>query len=182
MIPLRAMTTPPRKPRVDWDAARAFYVALGQGTRTFGLVAAKFSVSDVSVRKWARRQEWDRVAAEADNRAAERALAAADRTLEQRNRETIRVANKVRDTVLADAVELDPNVALRVLPRLATLEQLIGGAATSRVELSEVTSVLNAFYVVTGEFVPIELRGEWLLRLDEALGGLLQLEAGDEAA
>ena len=181
------MTTPPpttnrNPPRVDWDAARAFYVALGQGTRTFAVVSKKFSVSELTVRKWARRQDWVAVAAEADARAAEKALASAERTLEQRNRDTVRVADKVRETVLADGVSLDPNVALRVLPRLSTLEQLIAGGATGRVEISEVTSVISAFYVVTGRFVPVDVRAEWMAELDAALGGLLELGSGEAAA
>ena len=176
------MTSPPRKPRVDWDAARAYYVALGQGTRTYPAVAAKFSVSVTTVGKWARRQNWEHVAADADNRAAAKALAQADRTLEQRNRDTVRVAEKVRTTILDEAAVLDPNVALRVLPRLSTLEQLIAGEATGRIEVSEVTTVLSAFYVVTGKFVPEAARAQWLSELDSALGGLVELDAGDEAA
>lgn len=176
------MTSPPRKPRVDWDAARAFYVALGQGTRTYGLVAEKFAVSDTSVRKWARRQSWERVAADADNRAAEKALAQADRTLEQRNRDTVRVAEKVRTTILDEAAVLDPNVALRVLPRLSTLEQLIAGEATGRVEISEVTSVLSTVFVVAGRYVPLEHRAAFMRELDEALGGLVELNPGEAAA
>ncbi len=174
------MTTPPRKPRVDWDAARAYYVALGQGTRTYALVAAKMGCSETSVRKWARRQEWERVAAEADNRAAEKALAASEKTLEQRNRDTIRVAEKVRSTILAEEAMLDPNVALRVLPRLSTLEQLIGGAATGRIEVSEVTAVLSTVFVIAGRYVPVEHREAFMREIDVALGGLVELDPGDD--
>lgn len=177
----------PRKPRVDWDAARAYYVALGQGTRTYPAVAAKFSVSVTTVGKWARRQEWDVLAAKVDNEAAERALAKSVRSLELRNIDNIRVAEKARGTILDPDVKLDPNVALRVLPRLATIEQLIAGEATGRIEVSEVTSVLSAFYVVTGAFlvemgVKPEDRAVWISRLDTALGGLVELGSGEAAA
>ena len=168
-------TTPPRKPRVDWDAARAFYVALGPEHRTYARVAAEYHVSEHTVGKWAKRQDWPAVAAKADNAAAEKALAKSVRSLELRQLDTIRVADKARATVLADDVVLDPNVALRVLPRLATIEQLIGGEATGRIEVSEVTAVLSTVFVIAGRYVPADRRAEFMRELDEALGGLLEL-------
>lgn len=168
-------TSPPRKPRVDWDTARAFYVALGPEIRTYARIAAEYHVSEHTVGKWAKRQDWPAAAAQADNEAAERAMRASVRSLELRNLDTIRVADKARAAVLADGVELDPNVALRVLPRLATIEQLLAGEATGRVEISEVTSVLSLVFVIAGRYVPAEQRAAFMAELDEALGGLLDL-------
>jgi DNA anti-recombination protein RmuC len=47
------------------SSAFAYYLQLG-GARSYGKVAAKFGVSETSVRKWARSFDWERRVSEAD--------------------------------------------------------------------------------------------------------------------
>ncbi len=166
------MTTP-RKPRVDWDAAKAFYVALGPEHRTFSRVATEYHITDHTVGKWAKRHDWVGAAAKADAAAAEKLLAKAGRSLEARQADTIRVADKLRETVLAEDVKLDPNVAVRALPRFAHLEQLYAGEATGRIEVSEVSAAFGVFFEVIGKFVPADVRAAAFAELDQGLAPLL---------
>jgi transposase-like protein len=50
------------------STAFAYYLQLG-GQRSYGKVAAKFGISDTSVRKWARSFQWEKRVSEADAKA-----------------------------------------------------------------------------------------------------------------
>lgn len=161
-----------RPPRVDWDAARAFYIALGQGNRTYAIIATRFGVSEASVRKWARRQDWPAAAARADIEVARRAEARALKSLEERQAGTIRAADKLRERIeRADLEQIDLTAAIRSLPRYAALEQLFAGEATSRVEVAEVQAYVVALVTAAGEFVPVDRRQEFLDRVRELESG-----------
>lgn len=182
-MPQRA-TPPPQRTRIDWGAAKARYVALGADGRSYLRIAREFKVSEVTVRKWARRDSWVAAAAAADAKSAAKELAKAQRTIEQRNARTVELTEALRDRAIEKLDEVDPNVAVRALPRYLTLEQLLAGEATSRpeLELGEVQAIVMAVFTVAGRFVPAERREEFLRELDAAVGGLAVLDGGKAAA
>ncbi|RDI73292.1 hypothetical protein Gocc_2892 [Gaiella occulta] len=171
-------TTPPQRTRVDWGRAKARYVTLGPDERSYARISREFAVSEVTVRKWAKRDGWLEAAADADNRAASEALRAAVRSLADRNTRTVLATDRLRDIVLDPATEIDPNVAVRALPRYAHLEQLIEGQATNRVEITDVQAIVSAVFVVAGRFVPSDRRDDFMRALDDALGGLVAVDQG----
>ncbi len=130
--------------RFDYDAAFALYIDQGH-SRSYAQVARHFGVSEGAVRRVGNREGWSERLAKLEAQVAVRLEREAVRSIEQRQRQNILVANKCRDTVLDPAVELDPSVALRVLPRLAHLEQLYAGEATNRVEVAEIRPLIDAY-------------------------------------
>lgn len=182
-VPQRA-TPPPQRTRIDWGVAKARYVALGSDERSYLRIAREFKVSEVTVRKWARRDGWVEAAAKADAESAAKELAKAQRTIEQRNARTVELTEKLRDLAIAKVGvgEVDPNVAVRALPRYVQLEQLIAGEATARVELGDVQAIVTAVFTVAGRFVPADRRAEFLAELDGAVGGLAVIDGGQAAA
>lgn len=173
-----------RKPlqptRIDWGLAKATYIAHGPDGRAFNRISREFGVSEMTVRKWARRDKWVEAAAEADNKAAARAALLSVGSLEERNLDTIRVANKARRSVLNEDVVLEPADALRVLPRLATLEQLFAGEATGRIEVGDVQAIVQMVFTVAARFVPADARPAFMAEIEQAVGGLTAL--GEEQA
>lgn len=183
-MPQRA-TPPPQRTRIDWGTAKARYVELGPDERSYARIHREFGVSEVTVQKHARRESWVESAAEADGRAAAKALQAAQRSIEERNARSIKLIELVRDHAI-DAMEarpadLDLNVAVRTMPRLIDKEQLLAGEATSRIEVSEVDDVLQAVFVVVARYVPAEEWDAFNRDLDEAVGGLVAIEGAKAA-
>jgi hypothetical protein len=139
---------PSIRARIDWGAALAFFVALDP-PRTRAAVARQFGVSEAAVRKHATDEGWDDIAAQADMRAAEKALAKAVKTREQRVNDLLRLTDRLIDHFVdddhftakaADASFLD-------LERMAKLTELLLGEATDRIATSEVQ---QAFVVLIG--------------------------------
>jgi len=130
--------------RFDYDAAFALYIDQGHG-RSYAQVARHVGVSEAAVRRVGNREGWSERLTKLEAQVAEKLEREAVRSIEQRQRQNILVANKCRDTVLDPSVELDPSVALRVLPRLAHLEQLYAGEATNRVEVAEIRPLIDAY-------------------------------------
>jgi hypothetical protein len=172
--------TPRQRTRVDWGAARARYIALGPTDRSYANISREFGVSETSVRKWARREDWAALAADADAKAAAKATATAIRALELRQADTVRVAEILRRRALRleepDGGDVDLELAIRLLPQYAKLEQLFAGEATDRVALAEAQAVVMAVVRVAGKFVPADRREAFLRELDDATGGLAALE------
>lgn len=127
---------PQRRTRIDWAAAKAFYVALGPTERTYAAVSRQFGVSDISVGKHARAEGWGEAASKADRDLAEKAAGRALRTLEERNKRTLLLIDKARDHLSSDDAD-DPKWS--DLAPLVKLEQLIEGEATDRVSVAEVS-------------------------------------------
>lgn len=119
------------RPRIDWSEAFAYFSS--DGATTFAEVGAKFGVSDVSVGKHARKDNWlERRKALLDKAAERSAL----RTLDERNRRTLLLIDKARDHLSSDDAD-DPKWS--DLAPLVKLEQLIEGEATDRVSVAEVS-------------------------------------------
>lgn len=178
-VPQRA--TPPQRTRVDWGAAKAFYVALPPTERSFARVAREYRVTALTVRKHAHAEGWVEAAARVDEDSAAKAMAAALRTIDQRNARTIELTEALRDRALEKLEEVDVNVAVRALPRYVQLEQLIAGEATARVEVGDVQAIITAVFAVAGRFVPADRREEFLGELDGAVGGLIAIDGGRAA-
>lgn len=166
---------------IDWDAAEVFYLALDPGQRTFTRVAHEFHVSKRRVGTVARERDWRDKAAAIDARVAVTAQRRVVRSLEDRQAETIAIADKLRSIALADDAEIDAAVAIRALPQFAKLEQLFAGEDTDRVGVSEAQAVIIAIVQVAGRYVPKDRRDEFLRDLDSATEGLVALEAGAAA-
>jgi hypothetical protein len=114
--------------KIDWAAARTFF--LSSPTISFGDVARKFGVTDTAVRKHAGgangewRQRRDKMVADA---AAKQEIGI-EKSYEERQRDTIAVAQKLRDRVLdAPSSELDVNRAAAAIPRYVPLEAEFAG-------------------------------------------------------
>lgn len=128
--------------RIDWGSAFAFFVALGQTERTLQRVADEYPISYARVKQVARRDDWwaraHAIDAENDRKVELRAI----RSLEERNRDTIRVVDKARAKYLG-ALETGEHVPNgRDLAALLRIEQLIEGEATDRVEIREVRELV----------------------------------------
>jgi hypothetical protein len=151
----------PGRANIDWDAAFAYYAALGP-SRRFGWVADRFGVSDTAVRKHAARERWAERVAALDEEAARTAERKALRSLEERQLRTIKAVEKTRDFLLSDDA---PEPKWSDLAPLVKLELLIGGEATERIDVGTAKEML----AVALRFVPEE-------RLDEAAGELRRIE------
>lgn len=174
--------TPPQRTRVDWGVAKARYVALGADQRSFARISREFSVSEVTVRKWARRDSWVEAAAKADASSAAKELARAQRTIDERNARTVQLTELLRDRAIDQLEQVDVNVAVRALPRYLAIEQLLAGEATARVEVGDVQAIVTAVFTVAGRFVPADRREEFMAEIDGAVGGLVAIEGGRAAA
>lgn len=131
--------------RFDHTAALAFYVSLEPRERTDARVAAQFGVTDRTIAKWRKRNGWEKTAADADRRAAEKALAAAIKTREQRTAQVLRIfdaaADRVETAIALDKdgkAVLDVDVVFAKFPELHRLYRLEIGESTDHVALAEV--------------------------------------------
>src|SRR5690242_15407315 len=90
-----------QRTRVDWGAAKAFYVALGPTERSLARVHREFGVSEVTVQKWAKRDGWEAAAAEADAQAGQVALDRAVRTRSERTEAVLKLVDEYLDQTTA---------------------------------------------------------------------------------
>lgn len=126
--------------RIDWTLARTFY--LEDERRSLADVARAFGVSAMTVGRHARRGRWQQEREQLHEQAAANVRGAVLQTLEERNRDTLLVAQlattKMREQLTDPAFRLsgDGYAAIK------KLEQLIEGEATERVELREVQHVI----------------------------------------
>ncbi len=160
-------------PRVDWEAAKAFYIALPAEERSYTRISAQFGVSEVSVGKWARRQDWPAQAAEADRKAGEKAVA---RIVRSRAERIVAYTSLVDDYVDAVAAKLktdDLDVKAADLPGLVKTAELLLGEPTDRIQVSQLQPLLDSYDRAVERLV--ELAGDRteadsvVARLDEDL-------------
>lgn len=138
--------------------------------RTFPAVAARFGVSDTAVRKHANAERWRELALEADTRAAEKALAAAGRTREQRAAQLLRIydhaADRIEAGVKADAngsAPLELELVFAKFPEIHRIYRLETDQATDQVAVAEVQAGFRSAMqvaIATVEAVAGELLGE----------------------
>jgi hypothetical protein len=101
-------------------------MGLGAGHRSFTRVAVEFRVSPTTVRKWARRQNWDQRARDIDRAAASEVEAELGRSLQSRVAETILLADAIRLALMRDLTNGRYKPTARDLIALARLEQELG--------------------------------------------------------
>lgn len=179
--------------RTNWQAARAYYLALPLTKRTFAEVGRRFQVSDVRVGQVARSQGWVEEAAKVDERIEKRAISLLVRNRAERLARTLEVADRYTDLVLAQ-IPLDANGQIDVskipaealgridqvvekMPGLFKMAELAAGEATDRVAIAELQPVLVAFAKIAVVHAPPEKRGEVIRELEAASAGLVTLEA-----
>lgn len=159
--------------RFDHDAAFALFASLEPGKRSLGEVSRRIGVSLTSVRRIARRDNWEERVAEIDRKAAEKALRAAVRSREVRNLEVIKF---VDDYVTSAKGRLDAGtLEIRAgdVPQLVKLAELLEGEATSRVEVGQVQQVLVLVLNTAVRFVPEDTRPAFLDAFDRQVKALL---------
>jgi hypothetical protein len=144
----------PQRTRIDWNAARAFYVSLPTTDRSFARVAREYHVTTHTVGKHARREGWVEAAAEADRRAGAKALEATMRTREQRAVQTARLRDLAADALEGEfAVDdrgnvtssLDPAVRVQVWKEADRQYRLDIGEVTDRISIPEVRDFVAGF-------------------------------------
>lgn len=166
--------------RFDHDAALAAYVALGP-QRSFGKIARQFGVSDVTISKVARRDNWDAVAAKTDRDAATKALRAAVKSREDRNLEVLGFVDEYVQTAKKRLANSTLEVRAGDIPGLVKLAELLEGEATERVDVGQVQQVLVVVLNTALRFVPPSDREGFLEAFDRDARALLD-PSGQEAA
>jgi hypothetical protein len=126
--------------RFDHDAAKARYITLDPGERSFGRVAREFGVSETTIRKWARRDGWVDVAAEADRAAAVALERQAVKTREQRALQDARIRDRAAQRVETrlDAEDVGDDWVRQVLQDADRRVRLNEGEATDHVAVAVV--------------------------------------------
>lgn len=170
-----------RRPRIDWDAAFAFFCS--DSTVSYPKVARKFSVSVTSVGKHARAEHWNDRRAELFAKAVAKA---GDKAVRDRAAQIVQMA-RIRDAA-ADQVErrlnakqLDDALAVRALEMAEKYVRLDNDEATDKIEISRVNALMLVTYRAAAKWVPAAHREEFLADLDAATAGMLELGPGDEA-
>lgn len=194
------------KRRINWAAARAYWLALPPEQRLFVKVAERFGVSPARVGQVARRDDWLKAAADLEQEEERvemaeirKVVTARARSRGERLAKTLEIYDRANDLglellPLGEDGEIDlaaiaesPSLEqmLGRLPRLFRMAELAAGEATDRVTIAEIQPILVALGRVAIRNCLPERRSEVVRELEEATAGLLALpapEAEDEAA
>jgi len=158
---------PSTRARIDWGAALAYFVTLDP-PRTYSAVARRFNVSVTAVRTHARAEHWAQAAADADAKAAEKALANAIKTREQRVAGLLALTDRLIDHFTDNVEAKAAEATFLDVERMAKLSELLLGEATDRISASEVQGalllVMSAGPELAAELVAAGLKGEQLVR------------------
>lgn len=190
------MSRPSTRAKIDWGAALAFFVAMDP-PRAYSAVARRFSVSVTAVRTHARAEGWAQHAADADQRAATKALERAGRTREERTAQLLRIYDRASQLV-EDGLDVDdPKLTLEQVfarfPDIHRIYRLETDQATDHMALAEVQAGFRstmAVAIATVELVAAELLGErkarevvqaFRLRFLPAVNEALAVGAGGES-
>jgi hypothetical protein len=174
------------RPKIDWGAARSYYARHPEVG--YLDVGRKFSVSKTAVCKHANAEGWDDYRATIQAAVDERRRDTDIRSLEERQADTIRVAERLREIALDPDAEIDAITAVRRLPLYAKLEELFAGKATQitevqvRVCLEQVVSGYDALFAqVLAEELANGKRASILRKVRERVPPMLELAAAIEA-
>src|SRR3954452_9854208 len=119
------MTAEPK--RINWPAARAYFLALPAARRTYAEVARRFKCSDVMVGQIAKREGWREQAEKIERRIEQRAITEIVRNRAERLARTLSVFDRASDLTLAllpideKTGELDPSKMADAKPKLESL-------------------------------------------------------------
>jgi hypothetical protein len=139
----------PSPPKIDWDAAYSYFVALGP-RRSYGKVSARFSVSATAVRKHALADQWISRAKKIDRQAASKVENALVRSRADRVASQIRVADSTR-LRFEEQLAAGEKVRATDVASLARVEALFEGEATDRIELSTFKSAMDLHFDLVRE-------------------------------
>jgi hypothetical protein len=190
--------------RINWPAARAYWLALPPETRSYKAVADRFGVSDVRVGQIARREGWAKTleqieeeAEVAELKAIRRSFLTRARARGERIARTLELYDRATDLglellPLGDDGEIDleqitelPTLEamLKRLPGLHRMAELAAGEATDRVSIAEVQPILVALgRVALRRASSAEERAQIIGELEQATSGLLTIDAGRDVA
>jgi hypothetical protein len=176
------VTPTPRKPRVDWDAARAFYLSLGPEERTYRRVVAEYGVSEKTVQKWAARQDWPAQAAAFDAAVSNETTNRIIRTRAQRVEDTLRYVDRVIDRA-AGMVDTS-DVKHSDVAALVKLAELLVGEPTDRIQISQLQPLLDAYDRALDELRDLatdhDRAAQIVKRLDEELLAVAARARGEQ--
>lgn len=169
--------TAPQKTRIDWGAAKAFYIGLPPTERSFARVAREFPVSSKTVRKHAHDDGWIEAAADADRQANEAAIRKAVRSRSERVANSLRFVDDFLDVAKAKLKAGDLDVRASDVPPLVKLAELLEGEATDRIQVGEVRALIVQVTIAAGKWVtsplpPEERRKGFMGELGELTSGL----------
>jgi predicted flap endonuclease-1-like 5' DNA nuclease len=175
----------------NWQAARAYFLALPPHRRSYAEVARRFHVSRGRVSQIARRDGWPAEATLIDQRVREKAATMLARTRAERLVRMQEVADRTSDLALAmlpldekGAVDIAkiPGGAPRLdqvlekIPGLFKMAELAAGEATDRVSIADVRPVLIAFARIAVVHADPDRRGDVVRELEAASSGLVALD------
>lgn len=166
---------PTKTTRTDWGAAKALYIQLGPDVRSYVEVSRRLRVSSVTVRKYAKRDQWVKAAADADANAARKALAGARRSREERVTKMLKIVDRAFDRFEDDIDVLD--LRLADLPHLGKFAELLEGEATDRVSFGELQEALSMTVATMMDFVPKAKRPDALAAIRAKLGASGEAQA-----
>lgn len=187
----RATPKTPKATRVDWAAALGYWLNLAPTERTYAQVAREYRVTAHTVRKHAHAEGWLKTLADVDRRAREAIEKASVKTAKDRAIQTARIRDLTADAIErkltvkeGEVPAIDDAVLARIFADVDRMTRLDDGAATDRVEVSEVQRTLADFVIRIGRFVAAEHRQEFLdvFRAFEQERRSLALDAGDPVA
>jgi hypothetical protein len=116
------------RPRFNWHEAFLYFAS--DPKVTLGDVQKKLGCSYTTVRQRCKAEKWNERRNKLLAQVAANQTEMTIRSLEERHRRTIAVAEKLRDLILDPEAELAAKDAVSALPAYAKLEQLFGGGAT----------------------------------------------------
>lgn len=167
--------------RFDHAAAKAYFVSLDPGQRSSQAVADKFSVSRRTVDKWRKLDGWNEAAAESDRGAAEKAVALAVRSREQRVAQDARIRDRAADLVESrlSADDVTDEFLRQVWDASDKRVRLNEGTATDHVAIAEVQAGFREALAAPPQLLAVlvkrGLAGDELVRVFRVeLPGVLQ--------
>ncbi|MGB2874787.1 MAG: hypothetical protein WBB76_04845 [Gaiellaceae bacterium] len=143
----------PSAPRIDWEQAFAYFVALGP-RRSFAKVSREFSVSGTAVRKHALKERWIRRAKRIDAASQARVERGMVRARSERLADQIQVIDAYRVGFASALMKGEVPMHGHDLAALAKLEALLEGEATERVDRADLDREVRRWIDVASEFVP----------------------------
>lgn len=174
----------------NWQAAKAYYLALPPSRRTYAEVARRFKISPERVGQIGRSHGWVAEAEKTDERVERRAITTIVRNRAERLARTLELYDRASDLTLtmlplnADgsidikAIKEMPRIdqMLEKIPGLFKMAELAAGEATDRVSIADVQPVLIAFARIAVVHASPEARADVVRELEAASSGLVQLD------
>jgi transposase-like protein len=156
--------------------------------RSYAIVADEFGVSETTVRKWARRHEWLKLAADADVAATSAAMAAVAKTRQQMIEQTAIVRSKLGDELVRRAGDdewiraVEDRELRRYFDVTEKYVRLDSGEATDNIAIAEVQGLFGSFMRLAAKWVaskasPAERKEGFKRDVDALMAGGLELGA-----